>query len=130
VPPTDAAYCNNSIESDHRHIKRRLRAMQGPRTNATAWAVIQGAEAAQMIRKGQVLGITRQNLRGQAWVFGTLFGVVKSFDICHRILASTLQTQHFRLATRLAIEQHEAEAHGKQGRAERGGIQRRRWGNA
>ena len=62
-------YCNNRIESDHRHVKRRLRAMQGPRTMATAWAVIQGIEAAQMIRKGQVLGITRNNLHGQAWVF-------------------------------------------------------------
>ena len=49
-------YCNNRIESDHRHIKRRLRAMQGPRTAATARRVIQGIEAAQMIRKGQVLG--------------------------------------------------------------------------
>ena len=28
-------YCNNRIESDHRHVKRRLRAMQGPRTAAT-----------------------------------------------------------------------------------------------
>src|SRR5215472_3493533 len=37
-------YCNNRIESDHRHVKRRLRAMQGPRTTATAWAVIQGIE--------------------------------------------------------------------------------------
>ena len=35
-------YCNNRIESDHRHVKRRLRAMQGPRTTATARAVIQG----------------------------------------------------------------------------------------
>src|SRR5689334_15907698 len=68
-------YCNNRIESDHRHIKRRLRAMQGPRTQSTAWAVIQGIEAAQMIRKGQVLGITRQNLYGQAWVFSTLLGL-------------------------------------------------------
>jgi transposase-like protein len=68
-------YCNNRIESDHRHIKRRLRAMQGPRTAATAWAVIQGIEAAQMIRKGQVLGITRRNLHGQAWVFRTLLGL-------------------------------------------------------
>ena len=59
-------YCNNRIESDHRHVKRRLRAMQGPRTATTAWAVIQGIEAAQMIRKGQVLGITRSNLYGQA----------------------------------------------------------------
>jgi hypothetical protein len=41
----------------------------------TAWAVIRGIEAAQMIRKGQVLGITRYNLHGQAWVFRTLLGV-------------------------------------------------------
>jgi transposase-like protein len=68
-------YCNNRIESDHRHIKRRLRAMQGPRTAATGWAVIQGIEATQMIRKGQVLGITRRNLYGQAWVFRTLLGL-------------------------------------------------------
>jgi IS6 family transposase len=68
-------YCNNRIESDHRHIKRRLRAMQGPRTKATAWAVIQGIEAAQMIRKGQVLGITGHNQQGQAWVFGALLRV-------------------------------------------------------
>src|SRR5689334_13805090 len=47
-------YGNNRIESDHRHVKRRLRAMQGPRTAATAWAVIQGIEAVQMIRKGHI----------------------------------------------------------------------------
>ena len=68
-------YCNNRIESDHRHVKRRLRAMQGPRTTATAWAAIQGIEAAYMIRKGQGLGITRHNLHGQAWFFGSLLGV-------------------------------------------------------
>ena len=38
----DARHCNNRIESDHRHVKGRLRAMHGPRTMATAWAVIQG----------------------------------------------------------------------------------------
>jgi transposase, IS6 family len=68
-------YCNNRIESDHRAIKRRLRAMQGPRTKATGWAVIQGIEAAHIIRKGQILGITRQNLYGQAWVFASLLQV-------------------------------------------------------
>jgi hypothetical protein len=46
--------------------------MQGLRTTATAWRVIQGIAAAQMTRKGQVLGITRHNPAGQAWVFGTL----------------------------------------------------------
>jgi transposase, IS6 family len=68
-------YCNNRVESDHRHVKRRLRAMQWPRTTRTAAAVIQGIEAANMIRKGQVLGITRHNLHGQAWVFGALLGI-------------------------------------------------------
>ena len=42
---------------------------------ATARAVIQRIEAAQMIPKGQVLGITRQNLHGQAWVFVALLQV-------------------------------------------------------
>jgi transposase-like protein len=68
-------YANNRIESDYRSIKRRLRAMQGPRTIPTARTLIQAIEAAHMIRKGQVLGITRQNLHGQAWVFGALLGV-------------------------------------------------------
>ena len=68
-------YANNPVESDHRHVKRRLRVMQWPRTAATAAALIQGIEAANIIRKGQVLGITRHDLHGQAWVFGTLLGV-------------------------------------------------------
>src|SRR5215469_7707047 len=68
-------YANNRIESDHRFIKRRLRAMQGLRSAPTARRVIQAVEAVHMIRKGQVLGITRHNLPGQAWVFATLLGV-------------------------------------------------------
>ena len=68
-------YANNRVESDHRSIKRRLRAMQGPRTLMTAASVIAGIEAVQMIRKGQVLGITKRNLQGQAWVFGSLLGL-------------------------------------------------------
>ena len=47
---------NNRIESDHRHIKRRLRAMQGPKTTTTASVVIAGIEAVQMIRKGASAG--------------------------------------------------------------------------
>ena len=63
-------YANNRIESDHRSIKRRLQAMQGPRSIPTARKLLQAVEAAHMIRKGQVLGITCNNLSGQAWVFG------------------------------------------------------------
>jgi transposase-like protein len=68
-------YRNNRIESDHRHVKRRWRAMQGARTVATARAVIDGIEATHMIRKGQMLGIPHHNRRGQAWVFGALLGL-------------------------------------------------------
>jgi transposase-like protein len=63
------------VESDHRHVKRRLRAMQGPRTEVTARALIQGIEGVQMIRKRQVLGITRRNLYGQSWIFAVLLGL-------------------------------------------------------
>jgi transposase-like protein len=45
-------YANNRIESDHRSVKRRLRAMQGPRSAAPARRSIQGIEAVHMIRKG------------------------------------------------------------------------------
>ena len=68
-------YANNRIESDHRFIKRRLRAMQGPRSAPTARRLIQAIEAVHMIRKGQVLGITQNNLSGQTWVFGALLGI-------------------------------------------------------
>ena len=63
-------YCNNPVESDHRNVKRRLRVMQWPRTTGTAAAVIQGIEAANMIRKGQVLGITRHDLHGSRCFLG------------------------------------------------------------
>jgi len=53
-------YCNNRIEFDHRNIKRRMRAMQGPRTTALAWAVIRGngggTDNSQRTGSGFVLG--------------------------------------------------------------------------
>ena len=49
--------------------------MQGPRSLGTARRLIQAIEAVHLIRKGQVLGITRKNLFGQAWVFGALLGI-------------------------------------------------------
>ena len=49
--------------------------MQGPCSPGTARRLIQAIEAVHMIRKGQVLGITRKNLFGQAWVFGALLGI-------------------------------------------------------
>ena len=68
-------YANNRIESDHRHVKQRLRAMQGPRTLRTARRLIQGIEAVQMLRKGQIVGAVRKNFATVSIAFGLLFGI-------------------------------------------------------
>ena len=68
-------YSNNRIESDHRNVKRRLRAMQGPRTMSTANRVIQGIEAVHMIRKVQLLGSQRTNLATTLIAFALLLKI-------------------------------------------------------
>jgi transposase-like protein len=68
-------YANNRIESGHRHVKRRLRAIQGPRTMPTAQRVIQGIEAAHMIRKAQLLGSQRTNLATTSIAFSFLLKI-------------------------------------------------------
>jgi IS6 family transposase len=70
-----ARYANNRVESDHRQVKRRLRAMQGPRTLRTARRLIQGIEAVQMLRKGQILGARRKNFATVSIAFALLFGI-------------------------------------------------------
>ena len=47
-------YLNNIVEQDHRAIKRRVNASQGFRSFRGASRTIQGYEAVNMIRKGQV----------------------------------------------------------------------------
>ena len=46
-------YLHNSLEQDHRAIKRRVRASQHFRSFWGAWRTIAGYEAIHMIRKGQ-----------------------------------------------------------------------------
>ena len=47
-------YLNNRIEQDHRFIKRRVKPGLGFASYQTAWRTLQGYEAMNMIRKGQV----------------------------------------------------------------------------
>jgi len=56
-------------------VKRRLRAMQGPRSMRTARRLIQGIEAVQMLMKGQILGALRRNLATVFIAFAILFGI-------------------------------------------------------
>ena len=69
-------YLNNLIEQDHRFIKRRVNPGLGFFSFKTAQRTIRGYEAIQMIRKGQVEGVGRENIQGQARFVAQIFGVV------------------------------------------------------
>jgi transposase-like protein len=68
-------YLNNVVEQDHRAVKRRVRAMQGFRAFDSAWRTIQGIETVNMIRKGQVRWLAKDDIHGQAAFVGRLFGL-------------------------------------------------------
>jgi transposase, IS6 family len=68
-------YLNNVVEQDHRAIKRRVRAMQGFRSFDSAWRMIQGIETVNMIRKGQIRWLPKDDILGQAAFIAGLFAV-------------------------------------------------------
>lgn len=68
-------YLNNIIEQDHRFIKRRVRAALGFRSFDTAERTLQGVEAVNMIRKGQVKRLDRRDAMGQVKFVENLFGI-------------------------------------------------------
>ena len=58
-------YLNNIVEQDHRFIKRRVKPGLGFAWYRTAWATIQGYEAMTQLRKGQVRGTSKGDIRSQ-----------------------------------------------------------------
>ena len=58
-------YLNNIVEQDHRAIKRWVRASQGFRAFHSAWRTLQGIETMNMIRKGQVRWLAKDDVAGQ-----------------------------------------------------------------
>jgi transposase-like protein len=68
-------YLNNIVEQDHRAIKRRINASQGFRSLDGAWRTIQGYEAMQMIRKGQVRWLSGSDIVGQVLFVNETLGV-------------------------------------------------------
>src|SRR3954465_14109152 len=68
-------YLNNVVEQDHRAIKRRVRAMQGFRSFQSAWRTIQGIETVNMIRKGQIRGVAKNDIAGQVALISSLFSL-------------------------------------------------------
>jgi len=68
-------YLNNVVEQDHRFVKRRVNPGLGFGAFHTAQRTIQGYEAMHMLRKGQVEGITRGDIRAQNRAINQLFGL-------------------------------------------------------
>ncbi|GHO51465.1 IS6 family transposase [Ktedonospora formicarum] len=68
-------YLNNLIEQDHRFIKRLTKPGMGFVTLEAAWRTLQGFEVMNSIRKGQVQGVDKGDVRGQVALVTTLFGV-------------------------------------------------------
>jgi transposase, IS6 family len=68
-------YLNNLIEQDHRFIKRLTNPGMGFFSFETAWRTVQGFEIMNIIRKGQVQGMEKGDVRGQVALVAKLFGV-------------------------------------------------------
>ena len=68
-------YLNNIVEQDHRFIKRRIRPGLGFSSFNTAWRTLQGYEVINMIRKGQIGGVEKENVIGQVSFINEIFGV-------------------------------------------------------
>lgn len=68
-------YLNNLIEQDHRLIKRLTKPGMGFFSFETAWRTLQGFEMMNMMRKGQLQGVAKGDVREQVVLIAKLFGV-------------------------------------------------------
>jgi transposase-like protein len=68
-------YLNNIIEQDHRFVKKRVRASQCFKTFGTAQRTLDGIEAVNMLRKGQVKRLSGKDAMSQARFVRSLFQV-------------------------------------------------------
>lgn len=68
-------YLNNVIEQDHRFIKKKVRAAQCFKRFQTAERTLEGVEAINMMRKGQVKRLSGSDAQGQAKFVLRLFQI-------------------------------------------------------
>jgi transposase-like protein len=68
-------YLNNVIEQDHRFVKKKVRASQGFKRFHTAERTLEGIEAVNMMRKGQVKRLAASDAQGQAKFVASLFSI-------------------------------------------------------
>ncbi len=68
-------YLNNVIEQDHRFVKKKVRSSQCFKSFHTAERTLEGIEAMNMMRKGQVKRLAGSDAQGQAKFVASLFGI-------------------------------------------------------
>ena len=68
-------YLNNIIEQDHRFINKKVRASQCFKSFHTAERTLEGIEAVNMMRKGQVKRLSENDALGQAKFVASLFQI-------------------------------------------------------
>jgi transposase-like protein len=72
-----APYPNNIIEQDHRFIKKRIAASLGFPSAEGAWRTIEGYEAMQAVRKGQVRWVAKGDPVARRQFIHTIFGLAE-----------------------------------------------------
>jgi len=68
-------YLNNTIEQDHRGVKRLTKPGMGFHSFHTARRTLAGFEIMNMIRKGQVRGVAKGDVIAQRELFAKIFGI-------------------------------------------------------
>ena len=68
-------YLNNRIEQDHRFIKRLTKPGMGFHSFNTARRTIRGYETMNMLRKGQVEGVAKGDVKARTEFLSQIFGV-------------------------------------------------------
>ncbi len=68
-------YLNNIIEQDHRFVKKKMRASQCFKKFYTAERTLEGVEAINMMRRGQVKRLAIHNGQGRAKFVLNLFQI-------------------------------------------------------
>jgi len=66
---------NDVVEQDHRFIEKKVRASQCFRSFQTTERTLEGVEAMNMIRKGQVKRLAGSDTQGQAKFVASLFQI-------------------------------------------------------
>ncbi len=92
-------YLNNVIEQDHRFIKKKVRASQCFKYFHTAERTLKSIEAMNMIRKGQVKRLLRNDAIGHAKFVLGLFQVAAERKISSLFSALKYYSQHYQISS-------------------------------